>query len=129
MVIVTLHGFIKPSYFIKLSNASPEDLGSHVTLNNIQCIKTKFASIKPLKLYSIRTVTFKSSYYPFCLTKWNKFCEKIRKSNFLHILMKQLQIFITTKLNFVPDIHDPVGIYVLTSVIKINFSGLNKHKF
>ena len=75
-----------------------------------------------------RTERFKSSFYPFCLTEWNKLDHLIKASSSVSIFKAKLLVLIRPNAKSVYGIHDPVGLSYLTQ-LRVSLSKLNLHKF
>ena len=75
-----------------------------------------------------RTERFKSSFYPFCLTEWNKLDHLIKASSTVSIFKAKLLVLIRPNAKSVYGIHDPVGLSYLTQ-LRVSLSKLNLHKF
>ena len=75
-----------------------------------------------------RTERFKSSFYPFCLTEWNKLDHLIKASSTISNFKAKLLVLIRPTAKSVYGIHDPVGLSYLTQ-LRVSLSRLNLHKF
>ena len=75
-----------------------------------------------------RTTSFKTSFYPDCLSEWNKLDPEIRLSPSLSIFKTKLSKLIRPTPKLVYGIHDPKGLAILTQ-LRVGLSKLNFHKF
>ena len=75
-----------------------------------------------------RTTRFKTSFYPDCLSEWNKLDPEIRLSPSLSIFKTKLSKLIRPTPKLVYGIHDPKGLAILTQ-LRVGLSKLNFHKF
>ena len=75
-----------------------------------------------------RTTRFKASFYPDCLSEWNKRDPEIRLSHSLSIFKTKLSKLIRPTPKLVYDIHDPMGLAILTQ-LRVGLSKLNFDKF
>ena len=75
-----------------------------------------------------RTQAFKSSFYPHCLSEWDRLDPNIRLSSSVNIFKKKLLSIIRPPPKFVYRIHDPKGLSILTQ-LRVGLSKLNFHKF
>ena len=76
----------------------------------------------------VRTETFKSSFYPNCLSEWNKLCPEIRTAPSVAIFKKKLLSKIRPPSKSVFGIHDQIGLFYHTQ-LRVGLSKLNLHKF
>ena len=75
-----------------------------------------------------RTERFKSTFYPNCLSEWEKLDPEIRESRSVNVFKKQLIGLIRPPANSVYGFHDPKRLSVLTQ-LRVGLSKLNFHKF
>ena len=75
-----------------------------------------------------RTQAFKSSFYPHCLSEWDRLDPNIRLSSSVKIFKKKLLSIIRPPPKSVYRIHDPKGLSILTQ-LRVGLSKLNFHKF
>ena len=83
--------------------------------------------------YNIPTIKvkhdyFKNSFFPSAISEWNKLDLNIRNSASLNAFKKRLLNFIRPCSNSIFDIHNPVGIKLLTR-LRLGLSPLHEHKF
>ena len=83
--------------------------------------------------YNIPTIKvkhdyFKNSFFPSAISEWNKFDLNIRNSGSLNAFKKKLLNFIRPCSNSIFDIHNPLGIKLLTR-LRLGLSPLHEHKF
>ena len=109
-------------------------------LNNL-CPKYTLDSIPPLHLsqyhlrnhdaigrLNARTGKFKSSFYPSCLSEWNKLEPAVRLAPSIAIFKKKYLSIVRPPAKSVFGIHDPIGLSYLTQ-LRVGLSKLNYHKF
>ena len=75
-----------------------------------------------------RTESFKSSFYPSCLTEWNSLDHLIKVSSTFANFKAKLPVLIRPTVKSVCGIHDTVGLSSLTQ-LRVALSKLNLHKF
>ena len=75
-----------------------------------------------------RTERFQSTFYPHCLSEWNKLDEEIRLAPSIAAFKTKLLSKIRPLPNSVFRIHDPTGLSYLTQ-LRVGLSKLNFHKF
>ena len=75
-----------------------------------------------------RTEKFKSSFYPNCLSEWNKLQPELRLAPSVAIFKKKFLSIIRPPAKSVFGIHDPKGLSYLTQ-LRVGLSKLNFHKF
>ena len=75
-----------------------------------------------------RTEKFRSSFYPNCLSEWNKLDPEIRLAPSVAAFKEKLLALIRPPAKPVFGIHDPIGLSHLTQ-LRVGLSKLNLHKF
>ena len=75
-----------------------------------------------------RTEEFKSSFYPICLSEWNKLDPELRLAPSVAVFKKRLLSIVRPPIKSVFGIHDPIGLPYLIQ-LKVGLSKLNFHKF
>ena len=75
-----------------------------------------------------RTDKFKSSFYPNCLSGWNKLEPELRPAPSVAVFKKKLLSIIRPPAKSVFGIYDPKGLSYLTQ-LRVGLSKLNFHKF
>ena len=75
----------------------------------------------------VRHDYFKNSFFPSAITEWNKLDLKIRNSANLNSFKKKLLNFMQPCTNNILDIHNPLGIKLLTR-LRLDPSHLHEHK-
>ena len=75
-----------------------------------------------------RTERFKSSFYPNCLSEWDKLEPEIKQSSSVSIFKKKLLARIRPPPKPVYNVHDPKGLWMLTQ-LRVGLSKLDFHKF
>ena len=75
-----------------------------------------------------RTEKFQSSFYPHCLSEWNKLEPEVRLAPSVAVFKKKLLSKIRPPAKSVFGIHDPKGLSCLTQ-LRVGLSKLNFHKF
>ena len=76
----------------------------------------------------VRTEKFKSSFYPHCLSEWNKIDPEIRLAPSVAVFKAKLLSIIRPPAKSVFGSYDPIGLSYL-SQIRVGLSKLNFHKF
>ncbi len=75
-----------------------------------------------------RTERFKSSFYPNCLSEWDKLEPEIKQSCSVNVFKKRLFALIRPPSKRIYNIHDPKRLSILTQ-LRVGLSKLNFHKF
>ena len=75
-----------------------------------------------------RTEKFKLSFYPNCLSEWNKLEPELRLAPSIAVFKKKILSIIRPPAKSVYGIHDPKGLSYLTQ-LRVGLSKLNFHKF
>jgi hypothetical protein len=75
-----------------------------------------------------RTEKFQCSFYPNCISEWNKLDPEIRLAPSVAVFKTKLLSIIRPPAKSVFGIHDPIGLSYL-SQIRVGLSKLNIHKF
>ena len=75
-----------------------------------------------------RTEKFKSSFYPNCLSEWNKLDPELRLAPSVAVFKKKLLSIVRPPAKSVFGIHDPIGLPYLTQ-LRVGLSKLNFQKF
>ena len=73
-------------------------------------------------------MSFGASFFPNCLSEWNKLDSEIRQLPTLGMFKKKLFSLIRPLPQPVYSIHDPKGLAILTQ-LRVGLSKLNLHKF
>ena len=84
--------------------------------------------IRDIGRLKARTEKFKASFYPNCLSEWNKLEPELRHAPSVAVFKKKLLSIIRPPAKSVFGIHDPKGLSYLTQ-LRIGLSKLNFHKF
>ena len=75
-----------------------------------------------------RSKSFKSSFYPSCLSEWEKLEPELRLSSSVSMFKKKILAIIRPSPKLVFGVYDPKGISILTQ-LRVGLSTLNYHKF
>ena len=75
-----------------------------------------------------RTAQFQSTFYPHCLSEWNKLDLEIRLPPSVTVFTSKLLSIIRHPAKSVFDFYDPLGISYITQ-LRVGLSKLNPHKF
>ena len=78
--------------------------------------------------FRARTEKFQSSFYPNCISEWNKLDPEIRNSPSIAVFKSKLLSIIRPPAKSVFGVHDPKGLSYL-SQIRVGLRKLNFHKF
>ena len=118
--------FRKIYHFHKIFNKKcPSHLFSLIpNFNRVHNTRLSY-NIPPIK---VRHDYFKNSFFLSAITEWNKLDLDIRNSASLNTFKKKLLNFIRPSANSIFDIHNPLGIKLLTR-LRLGLSHLHEHKF
>ena len=75
-----------------------------------------------------KTLSFRSTFVPYCINEWIKLNDNLRNANAICKFKKRLTKFIKVIKNSSFSISDPLGLKLLT-LLWLNFSHLNEHNF
>ena len=78
--------------------------------------------------YTSHTDYFKNSFFPYCVSEWNKLGPDLRNASSISLFKKGLLAFIRPKQRPVYNVIDSSGLKLLTR-LRVNFSHLREHKF
>ena len=121
--------FRKLTFFYKIvQGLSPPYLSKYVNLRSTSNYQTRSATKNNLQEFSCRTNSFKYSFFPFCVSEWNKLDNPIRDAESIKQFKSMLKNFLSLNQRSLFSIHDPVGVRLLTR-LRLQFSHLNEHKF
>ena len=84
------------------------------------------AALSKLRPFSSRTISFKNTFFPYCVNEWNNLKADIRNAKSLSIFKKL--IISGKKENPLFSVYDPLGLKLLTR-LRLDFSHVNEHKF
>ena len=118
--------FRKLCHFHKIFNdKSPTYLFNLIpNFNRVHITRLSY-NIPPTK---VRHDYFKNSFFPSAISEWNKLDLDIRNSASLNAFKKKLLNFIRPCANSIFDIHNPLGIKLLTR-LRLGLSPLHEYKF
>ena len=71
---------------------------------------------------------FTNTFFPYCVSEWNKLGKELRNATSISSFKKSLLVFIRPKSHPVYNIVDPIGLKFL-SRLRLNLSHLREHKF
>ena len=120
------HWFRKLCHFYKICNDKSPSYLFNLILNFNRVHNTRLSyNITPVK---VRHDYFKNSFFSSAISEWNKLDLNIRNSASLNPFKKKLLNFIRPCANSIFDIHNPLGIKLLTR-LHLGLSHLHEHKF
>ena len=96
-------------------------------------LPSKQRSYDPIRNNLFRNFTshtnfFKNSFFPYCISEWNKLSPNLRNSTSISMFKKGLLAFIRPQQCYIYKIFDPTGLKMLTR-LRVNLSHLRAHKF
>ena len=109
-------------FFHKIVNGLLPNL--HFSSEEIYPLRS--AASSKLRPFSSRTMSFKNTFFPYCVNEWNNLKADIRNAKSLNIFKKL--IISEKKENPLFSVYDPLGVKLLTR-LRLDFSHLNEHKF
>ena len=114
-------------FFYKIVNGyGPTYLSKYLPERRI--ISYAFRHRQPVESFRFRTERFRNSFFPFCLTQWNKLDCHIRDLPSLSAFKRALFSFFRTDTRSVFRATDHFGV-VLLNRLRVGFSHLNEHRF
>ena len=117
---------IIPNFASILNNSTPEY--TSYPIPQLKMAPYSFRKDDVVGQIRARTSKLKSSFYPHCLSEWNKLDPSITSSPSLSIFKIPLLKLIRPLPKPVYSIHDPIGLTILTQ-LRVGLSKLNSHKF
>ena len=84
--------------------------------------------INNIPLINVRHNYFKNSFFPSSIIEWNNLDIDIRSASSIDIFKKSILKIIRPKANSIFDIHNPLGVKLLTR-LRLGLSHLHDHKF
>ena len=122
-------GFVNLLFLYEIVKGNyPQYLSNYLKGNNNSVYSTRSASQISLNTFRTRTEKFKNSFFPFCISEWNKLSNLTKQSENIKKFKNTLMKDIKSNERSLFSIHDPQGVKLL-SRLRLNFSHLNKHKF
>ena len=106
---------------------SPQYLSNCLKGSNNFVYNTRSASQISLNTFRNSTEKFKNSFFPFCISEWNKLSNLTKQSGNIKKIKNTLKDIESNERSLF-SIHDPQSVKLL-SRLTLNFSHLNKHKF
>ena len=117
--------FRKLCHFYKIINKKAPSYLFNLIPNFNRVHNTRLSyNIPPIK---VRHDYFKNSFFPSAISEWNKLDLNIRNSASLNTFKKKLRNFTQPCANSIFDIHNPLGIRLLTR-LRLGLSHLHEHK-
>ena len=104
----------------------PEYLFSYVDFSTQEKYSLRLSTTSMIRSFPSKKQFFKNTFFPYCISEWNKLTVEIKNAKSINIFKKL--ILIKKKENSIFSICDPLGIKLLTR-LRLNFSHLNEHKF
>ena len=84
------------------------------------------AASSKLRPFSSRTISFKNTFFLYCVNEWKNLKADVRNAKSLNIFKKL--IISEKKGNLLFSVYDPLGVKLLQR-LRLDFSHLNEHKF
>ena len=120
------HWRSKLIFFYKIVNhLLPGYLYSYLDFYSQENYHLRSASTSAIRPFPSRTKSFKKSFFPYYINKWNNHTVEIRNAKSINIFKKL--IINEKKENSLFSIYDPLGVKLLTR-LRLQFSHLNEHK-
>ena len=104
----------------------PEYLFSYLDFSTQEKYSLRLSTTSMIKPFPSKKKFFKNTFFPYCISEWNKLTVEIKNAKSINIFKKL--ILIKKKENSIFSICDPLGVKLLTR-LRLNFSHLNEHKF
>ena len=97
-------------------------------LSAVNTVSYNFRTTRDFHLSAARTASFQSTFFPFCLSNWNKLDPDLRNIQSSLCFKRALLNFIRPSPAPLYNIHNPHGLTLLTR-LRLRFSHLREHKF
>ena len=113
--------------FYKISHGlAPKYLADHIpeVNNHNHFLRRMNTNLSPI----VRTQRYENSFFPFCITQWNRLEENVRTLPSINQFKKHIYTFIRPPGNPLFGIRDRTGTKLLTK-IRVVFSDLRDHRF
>ena len=104
----------------------PEYLFSYLDFSTQEKYSLRLSTTSMIRPFPSKKKFFKNTFFPYCISEWNKLTVEIKNAKLINIFKKL--ILIKKKENSIFSICDPLGVKLLTR-LRLNFSHLNEHKF
>ena len=104
----------------------PEYLFSYLDFSTQEKYSLRLSTTSMIRPFPSKKKFFKNTFFPYCISEWNKLTVEIKNAKSINIFKKL--ILIKKKENSIFSICDPLGVKLLTR-LRPNFSHLNEHKF
>ena len=104
----------------------PEYLFSYLDFSTQEKYSLRLSTTSMIRPFPSKKKFFKNTFFPYCISEWNKLTVEIKNAKSINIFKKL--ILIKKKENSIFSICDPLGVKLLTR-LRLNFSHLNEHKF
>ena len=113
-------------FFYKIMNGLlPEYLFSYLDFSTQEKYSLRLSATSMIRHFPSKKKFFKNTFFPYCISEWNKLTVEIKNAKSINIFKKL--ILIKKKKNSIFSICDPLGVKLLTR-LRLNFSYLNEHK-
>lgn len=114
-------------FFYKIAKGnSPQYLKNYLPVPNES--KYTLRSNSSVRSVKVRTERFQNSFFPFCLSEWNKLDCHIRDLPSVSAFKKAIYAFFRPVPNLIFGVNDNYGLMLLTR-LRVGFSHLKEHKF
>ena len=114
------------TYFFKIVSLKSPTYLSHLLPANQQSYNPIRNNL--FRNFMTHTNYFKNSFFPFCVSEWNKLSPEVRNSTSLSVFKKCLLALVRPKQRSVYNVTDYYGLKLLTR-LRVNLSHLREHKF
>ena len=117
------------TFFYKIVNGlAPKYLTNYLNINSNPVYDTRASKKNYIRGFKTRTENFKHSFFPFCISEWDKLDYSLRNAESIQLFKSILKEFFNLKQKSLFSIHDLEGVKLLTR-LRLRFSHLNEHKF
>ena len=103
-----------------------EYLFSYLDFSTQEKYSLRLSTTSMIRPFPSKKKFFKNTFFPYCISEWNKLTVEIKNAKSINIFKKL--ILIKKKENSIFSICDPLGVKLLTR-LRLNFSHLNEHIF
>ena len=125
--LIERHWRSKLLFFYKIMKGLlPEYLFSYLDFSTQEKYSLRLSTTSMIRPFPLKKKFFKNTFFPYCISEWNKLTVEIKNAKSINIFKKL--ILIKKKENSIFSICDPLGVKLLTR-LRLNFSHLNEHKF
>ena len=114
-------------FFYKIVNKlAPQYLYDYLPTQNV--VSANLRSRPPIRPLAFRTERYRNSFFPFCISQWNKLDSHIRNLPSISSFKQAITNFLKPKPSLIFGVQNIQGVVYLNR-LRVGFSHLREHKF